>query len=292
MMFRSTIDFRILTISVLTLVLAVSCSKKASEYTKHPNNFYYKLISFANDSNRNNKGYLAILNASYATQHDSVFWTSSTDFNDKFYISVNPSESGNAIEHFVLNSNEGDSASLLIPCAEFFKQQFVTNKVPDFCKNDSVIKVNLKIAGLFNANKFDSLQFAWAAKENKLIKEYLKNNGINTYHVDGMNVHWLSGKPNAENVDKLKNKTISMSYKGYFLNGKQFDESPANWTVNPSTPDQMLKGLNYVIKYLNTGENAKIILPSYLAFGEMGTGNIVPPFTPLLYEININTIVN
>jgi FKBP-type peptidyl-prolyl cis-trans isomerase len=83
-----------------------------------------------------------------------------------------------------------------------------------------------------------------------------------------------------------------MTYKGYLLSGKQFDESPENWQVNTATPDQMIKGLNYVIKFLNTGENTKIILPSYLAFGELGTGNIIPPYTPLLYEINIKNIVN
>ena len=107
-----------------------------------------------------------------------------------------------------------------------------------------------------------------------------------------MNVVWLNGKPNHENVGALKNKTISMTYKGYLLSGKQFDESPENWQVNTATPDQMIKGLNYVIKFLNTGENTKIILPSYLAFGELGTGNIIPPYTPLLYEINIKNIVN
>lgn len=292
MMFRSPINFINVALTIIAILVIASCTQKKAEYTKHPDNFYYKLISFANETNRNNQGYLAILNASYATQDDSVFWTSSIDFNDKFYVKVDPTESGSSIERFLLNSNEGDSACLLIPCSSFFKQQFVTNTIPDFCKNDSIIKVNLKITGLFSSEKYDSLQFAWAAKENKLIKDYLKSNNINSFYIDGMNVYWLSGKPNPENMDQLKNKTISMSYKGYLLNGKQFDESPANWTVNPSTPDQMLKGLNYVIKYLNTGENAKIILPSYLAFGEMGTGNIIPPFTPLLYEININTIVN
>ena len=105
-------------------------------------------------------------------------------------------------------------------------------------------------------------------------------------------MYWLSGKPSPSNLNSLKDKTISMSYKGYLLNGKQFDESPVNWEVNTATPDQMLKGLNYVIKFLNIGQNTKIILPSYLAFGELGSGNIIPPYTPLLYEININDLVN
>jgi FKBP-type peptidyl-prolyl cis-trans isomerase len=57
------------------------------------------------------------------------------------------------------------------------------------------------------------------------------------------------------------------------------------------TPDQVLKGINYVIPRLKVGQSAKIILPSRLAFGEKGSSNgTVPPFTPLLYEITLNDI--
>ena len=46
--------------------------------------------------------------------------------------------------------------------------------------------------------------------------------------------------------------------------------------------------IHYVIKRLKKGQNAKIILPSRLAFGENGSSNgTIAPYTPLIYEIKI-----
>jgi len=55
--------------------------------------------------------------------------------------------------------------------------------------------------------------------------------------------------------------------------------------VNPLVMWIWLGGMGLVV-------GASLSLWPDLAFGELGAGNIVPPYTPLLYEININTIVN
>lgn len=283
----------ILKLLIAVLILLQGCGKKnESEFTKHPNGFYYHLVSFVNDVKKDNTHFIAVLDVDFATQKDSVFWSSKSDFDNKFYVQIDPENSHNFIETYLQQANEGDSVCLLLPRKAFFKQQFFTERLPSFNASDSVVKVNMKVTALFNTSRIDSLLFEWAKNEGDLIKKYLASNHLNNYYKDSLNVYWLNGRPDKTHINALKDKTISMTYKGYLLNGKQFDESPANWQVNPSTPDQMLKGLNYVIKFLNKGENAKIILPSYLAFGELGTGNIIPPFTPLVYEISINDIVN
>jgi FKBP-type peptidyl-prolyl cis-trans isomerase len=39
---------------------------------------------------------------------------------------------------------------------------------------------------------------------------------------------------------------------------------------------------------LKNGQTAEILLPSRLAFGEIGSSNgFVPPYTPLIYEVKI-----
>ena len=263
-----------------------------SKFTKHNKGFHYQLISYNTDLKKDNTRFAALLDLNYLTQNDSVFWDSKSDYDDKYFMYVNPAVTGNLIETYLQLVNEGDSVNLLIPKSIFFKQQFATSKIPDFTLHDSIVKVNMKVKKLFNPTEVDSLVFHWAKKEKDLITAYLLKNNISSYFKDSLNVYWLNGKPDFSKAILLKDRTVSIDYKGYLLNGKQFDESPEKWLVNTATPDQMLKGLNYVIKFLNSGENTKIILPSYLAFGELGTGNIIPPYTPLLYEISINNIVN
>jgi FKBP-type peptidyl-prolyl cis-trans isomerase FkpA len=274
------------------LVFISSCKRENATYTKHEKGFYYHLLAFNNDLKKDNTHFIALLDMNYCTQNDSVFWNSKTDFNDKYFVNIDPEKTGNCIECYLQKANEGDSVLLLIPKDIFFKQQFQSRRTPEFTSHDSVVKVYMKIKTIFNAARVDSLITQWALHEQELIADYLKKNNIRNYYKDSLNVYWIGMTPDQKQMNSLKGKTVSMSYKGYLLNGKQFDESPEDWQVNTSTPDQMLRGLNYVIKFLNTGQNTKIILPSYLAFGELGAGNIIPPYTPLLYEININNIVN
>lgn len=81
---------------------------------------------------------------------------------------------------------------------------------------------------------------------------------------------------------------IAIAYQGEYLTGRFLEKSPEKFEFTVGTPDQLLKGLNYVITRLKLGENAKIILPSRLAFGENGSSNgMVPPYTPLVYELEI-----
>ncbi|PJB13827.1 MAG: peptidylprolyl isomerase, partial [Flavobacteriales bacterium CG_4_9_14_3_um_filter_32_8] len=54
------------------------------------------------------------------------------------------------------------------------------------------------------------------------------------------------------------------------------------------SPDQVIKGLEIAINGMKKGEKSKIIIPSQLAFGEEGSSTqIVPPFTTVIYELEI-----
>ena len=53
---------------------------------------------------------------------------------------------------------------------------------------------------------------------------------------------------------------------------------------------KQMKGLNHAIKLLKTGDNAKIIIPSYLGFGMSGYKNIVQPYSTLLLNVKLLNI--
>ena len=50
---------------------------------------------------------------------------------------------------------------------------------------------------------------------------------------------------------------------------------------------KQMKGLNYAIKLLKVGDNAKIIIPSHLGFGMSGYGKSVPPYSTLLLNVKL-----
>lgn len=268
------------------IFVIMSCSKNnKTSYTYHKNKFWYKILAFESvncDLNPNAHHYIK-LNAVFKTQQDSVFFDSENNLNDNYYFNLNSTDTTNFILQLCKDKCIGDSLELLIPCNSFFKQNFDLNTVPFFVKNDSVVKAQIIIKSFSSEiTPISNLK----SKELAKITSFFKTEALMLANKDTLGFYWVK-KP-ATLVLNEKDTLLKIIYKGYFLNGRQMDESPVNFTIKSGVPDQLIKGLNNVIKYLKIGDNAKIILPSQLAFGEMGSKELnIPPYTPLLYEITI-----
>jgi FKBP-type peptidyl-prolyl cis-trans isomerase len=80
-------------------------------------------------------------------------------------------------------------------------------------------------------------------------------------------------------------------YEGYFLNGKFFDSThrrnePLQFVYGHQW--QVIGGMEKAIGKMHQGDKALVIIPSELAFGADGSvGGIVPPFTPVVFEIEL-----
>ena len=144
--------------TLIVLSSLIGCNRvQNSNFSKHSKGFYYHLIAFNSNLKKDNARFIALLDINYLNQNDSVFWNSRVDYDDKYFIFINPDVTDNFIETYLNYANEGDSVNLLIPKIDFFKQQFSTNKIPRFTAGDSVIKVNLKVKKLFNPSQVDSM---------------------------------------------------------------------------------------------------------------------------------------
>lgn len=86
---------------------------------------------------------------------------------------------------------------------------------------------------------------------------------------------------------------VTLSYIARFLDdGKVFDDQRADGrsiTFRLGDPDQVIKGLEVAAHLLpRNGGSGRFIIPSKLAFGPSGSSSgIVPPWTPVLYEIAV-----
>ncbi|KAA3652221.1 MAG: hypothetical protein DWP98_01580, partial [Bacteroidetes bacterium] len=84
---------------------------------------------------------------------------------------------------------------------------------------------------------------------------------------------------------------LTINYIGRFLDGYVFD----NTYLKGRAPSfiygkdyQLIDGIHYGLIGMKEGESVKIILTSRRAFGEEGSiAGIVPPFTTVIFEINI-----
>jgi len=83
--------------------------------------------------------------------------------------------------------------------------------------------------------------------------------------------------------------TVKVHYKGQLIDGTVFDSS-----YNRNEPIEFKLGIGQVIKgwdegigLLSIGEKATFLIPSNLAYGEMGAGGIIPPNEALIFDVEL-----
>lgn len=253
-------------------------------YTRHAHGYYYHLVEIGEPAPPEKAKAYYWLDMKFKTQRDSVFWDSRHEGANKVFI--NAEDTGNDLSEYIRRLNTGDSVVLLFPVKSFFKQQFNSNRLPYFCEADSLLKVELRVKQVLGFNDWQQLASSLRNTEVQDIQHYLRKNRINAF-ADSLGVCWLNKQVLPEPKLATGNQ-VTFSFQGQFLDGRLLDAHPQNLTYTIGTPDQVLKGINYVIKHMKKGETIKIILPSHLAFGERGSSNgSVPPFTPLAYTLTL-----
>lgn len=86
-------------------------------------------------------------------------------------------------------------------------------------------------------------------------------------------------------------QSVKCHYEGTLLNGQKFDSSydrnePATFGVN-----QVIKGWVEALQLMGVGSKWKLFIPSELAYGEQGAGQSIPPFSTLIFDVELLEIV-
>jgi len=83
--------------------------------------------------------------------------------------------------------------------------------------------------------------------------------------------------------------TLSVHYRGTLTTGEQFDSS-----YDRGTPFELTLGQGMVIQGweqgligMKKGEKRKLYIPSNLAYGERGAGDIIKPNADLIFEVEL-----
>jgi hypothetical protein len=277
---------------ILAIFLLNGCrhGSKKNGFSSHKLGYRWQLLAF-DDHKPQKAGAVSWLNATFSTQKDSVFYDSRHDLRDRFFVKPDSIQQSNYLAHLLARCEEGDSLCMLMNPKDFFSQQFHSG-LPYFSEKDSVVRINFRIKKIMGAHEFRKLSNEIGKNEMKEIGDYFGSAEAFEKARDPLGFYWV--ERNEVAGDPVQpGDAVSISYKGSFLNGRTVDISPKSFQLVYGTPDQLVRGLNYVIGKMKRGQNSKIILPSHLAFGENGSSNgSIPPFTPMLYQITVTDIKN
>lgn len=106
---------------------------------------------------------------------------------------------------------------------------------------------------------------------------YKYNNGI-----------WLKTIENQFPLGGIVSGEIVLDYIGLSLDGDTLDKPDYPMQFNTAARYQVIKGIEIALSNMHYGDSVLVIIPSYLAFGELGSKNgNVPPYEALKYYLKV-----
>jgi len=274
-----------LTILVMVALTSLGCSSKFSGFDKTESGLYYKIYKVSPDTIKAKTGDFISLDMKYTTEKDSILFDTRANKGQQVRFQLPPSDFRGDLYEGIRMLSPGDSAVFLINSDSLFTKTFRMPKRPDFIDSNSVIKFYVT---LHSAESVESLKL----KEKELLKTYLESNRITTqplasglYFVEiaagagkkidtgsVVKMHFILSLSNGTQVFSSydRGEPLQMTY------GKPFD-----------TP-----GFDQGIGMMKKGGKAKLIVPSEIAFGSAGRGSVVPPYSTLIYDVEVIDVLS
>lgn len=190
----------------------------------------------------------------------------------------------------------GDSATFVISTDSIFKGN--TQPLPDFLKKAKAIYFDVKLVDVKSKDQIMKEQQEAMAKreeEAKKAKEeepgklakYIKDNNIKVKpEKSGL---YVVIEKQGKGKQPKKGDKVTVDYTGYLLDGTKFDSSkdhgqPFTFTLGEG---RVIQGWDEGIARLREGGKAKLIIPSNLAYGKRGAGGVIPPYAPLVFDVEL-----
>ena len=212
---------------------------------------------------------------------------------------------GGSLEQAITLMAAGDSAQFKVKADSLYLKQFHYKQLPPFIHPGSYVTFNVKLIS------FQSQQQVQQQQQQQMMKmqaEMAKRKDQETadiakYLADNK---YTSVKPTKDSLFFLKRTagkgkaikegdSVQVEYTGMTLDGKVFDGSKDHghgpfkilWTP---TSTAAIKGWVLALGDMHLGDKATILLPSALGYGPRGAGGVIPPYAPLVFEMEVTKV--
>lgn len=119
---------------------------------------------------------------------------------------------------------------------------------------------------------------------NKLL-QYALDHNIPVHKTESGLLYWIQKPGNDKKAGK--GDKILVRYKGNLLDGKVFDQSPASGEPVQFKLSDMIPAWQEALTLIGEDGKITILTHSDLAYKGQRVGNVIPPYSPLIFEVEL-----
>jgi len=119
--------------------------------------------------------------------------------------------------------------------------------------------------------------------EDQQIEDYIKDKSLSLTEKTSSGLRFIQTSTTTNAQVKIGD-VVSVKYTGKLLTDKQFDTGEIAVKIGAGG---VIRGFEEGISKMRLGEKATLIFPSSLGYGTSGSGNVIRPYAPLLFEVEI-----
>ncbi len=302
---KKTTQISILFIAIIAILFTACGDSKYPGFKKTKKGLYYKFYNETKDAKKPSIGDILVGEFKVRTADSTI---ASNVGNPGRFTQLDSTMFNGDINEGLAMLGIGDSATFIVS-ADSMRSHHMN--LPEFVKPGAVLYFDVKLKEIVTKDAFEKEKKEMMAQREKMMTEskakettdlekYLADNKIKAKPTES-GLYIIEVKKG--NGAKAENgKKVKVNYIGRLLSGKIFDtnieaEAKKGDVYNPKRPyeaftfelgkREVIPGWEEGLTTMKVGGKAKFIIPSKLAYGENGAGSIIPPYSPLVFEVEL-----
>lgn len=277
--------------SFLPILFFISCNQGPWKgFTKISNHAGYRIIVDLDTGVATGQGIYMLGYAQIRNANDSLI--DDPFLREGFYLQVplNTTDTSDFIQA-LKQLTSGDSAIIKMQANAFFSLPSFRQPLPPNVDSGSFIQIHIRVDQLMDEERYNT----WLEdKENhdrayayKQFQEYLRLNNIEGEPV-GSGIYMITEIPGKGKSPKYGSEVtihlMGITFSGQEITNTYLSGQPWTFVLGSGAVSQ---GLDEGISRMHKGEKCRIIVPYYLAYGKGGMPPLIPPYTHMIYVVEL-----
>jgi FK506-binding protein 2 len=276
-------------------LLLWSCDTSTPEYFYTQNDLKYKYHDISEDGETPAIGDYLTVYMQYSNMDDSVFYDSqNSTYDGKELILLGKPNVEGGIEEGFAQLVKGDSVTFFIEVGKFF-DHYLDKEIPSFLNKEEEMQITMRLLDIESPKAYKKRvlleQMQAEASEFEIMEGILEEWKLTCDTIYDHNSVFMIYEDTTCFLKVSYGDLIRVKYKGYFPDGKVFYNNTDGDDYDEfkvGVQGQTIDGMKIALMHMCVGQKAKVLIPSYLGFGEsVIEQGLVPKYTPVIFEIEV-----